>query len=102
TATLGYGMERYRRALLMGSIATGSSGTLLGAGDIYHNDGPFDEPDDYNRLNGVLRYHHGTDRDFYTVTAMAYSGKWNSTDQVPERAIADGVIGRFGSLNPTD
>jgi TonB dependent receptor/TonB-dependent Receptor Plug Domain len=102
TATLGYGMEGYRRALLMGSIATGSSGTLLGAGDIYHNDGPFDKPDDYNRLNGVLRYHHGTDRDFYTVTAMAYSGKWNSTDQVPERALDEGLIGRFGSLNPTD
>ena len=36
------------------------------------------------------------------MTAMAYSGKWNSTDQVPERAIARGVIDRFGSLNPTD
>jgi hypothetical protein len=33
---------------------------------------------------------------------MAYSGKWNSTDQVPERAIAQGVVNRFGSLNPTD
>ena len=33
---------------------------------------------------------------------MAYSGKWNSTDQVPERAIAEGIIDRFGSLNPTD
>jgi outer membrane receptor protein involved in Fe transport len=33
---------------------------------------------------------------------MGYSGKWNSTDQVPERAITEGVIDRFGSLNPTD
>ena len=73
----------------MGSAAVGG-GTLLGAGELYHNDGPFDVPDDYNRLNGVLRYHHGDDRDFYTVTAMAYSGKWNSTDQVPQRAITDG------------
>jgi TonB dependent receptor-like, beta-barrel/TonB-dependent Receptor Plug Domain len=102
SATLGYGMDGYRRALLMGSLATGASGTLLGAGEIYHNDGPFDNPDDYNRLNGVLRYHLGTDRDFYTLTAMAYSGKWNATDQVPERAIDEGVVGRFGTLNPTD
>jgi TonB dependent receptor/TonB-dependent Receptor Plug Domain len=101
SATLGYGQDGYRRALLMGSTAR-AGGTLLGAGEAYHNDGPFDVPDDYNRLNGVLRYHHGDDRDYYTVTAMAYSGKWNSTDQVPQRAIAEGVIDRFGSLNPID
>ena len=57
---------------------------------------------DYNRLNGVLRYFRGDDRDYFTLTAMAYSGNWNSTDQVPERAIEEGVIDRFGSLNPTD
>jgi hypothetical protein len=101
SATLGYGEDGYRRALLMGSSAL-AGGTLLAAGEVYHNDGPFDVPDDYKRLNGVLRYHHGDERDFFTVTAMAYSGKWNSTDQVPERAIAEGVIDRFGSLNPTD
>jgi hypothetical protein len=101
SATLGVGEDGYRRALLMGSTSL-AGGTLLGAGEVYHNDGPFLVPDDYNRLNGVLRYHHGDDRDFYTVTAMAYSGKWNSTDQVPERAISEGVIDRFGSLNPTD
>ncbi len=101
SATLGYGEDGYRRALLMGSTAI-AGGTLLAAGEAYHNDGPFDVPDDYNRLNGVLRYLRGDDRDYFTVTAMAYSGKWNSTDQVPERAISDGVIDRFGSLNPSD
>lgn len=100
-ATLGLGEDGYRRSLLMGATSL-AGGTLLGAGEVYHNDGPFDVPDDYNRLNGVLRYHHGDDRDFYTVTAMADSGKWNSTDQVPERAITEGLIDRFGSLNPTD
>jgi TonB dependent receptor/TonB-dependent Receptor Plug Domain len=101
SATLGFGEDGYRRALLMGSTSL-AGGTLLGAGEVYHNDGPFEVPDDYTRLNGVLRYHYGDDKDFYTLTAMAYSGKWNSTDQVPQHAIADGVIDRFGSLNPTD
>jgi hypothetical protein len=101
TATLGFGEDGYRRGLLLGSAVLGG-GTLLGAGDVYHNDGPFNHPDDYNRLNGVLRYHRGTAGDFFTVTAMAYSGKWNSTDQVPRHAIDEGLIGRFGSLNPSD
>src|SRR3984957_2643098 len=101
SATLGFGEDGYRRALLMGSTALGG-GTLLGAGDVYHNDGPFDNPDDYKRLNGVLRYYHGTAQDFFTVTGMTYSGRWNSTDQVPAHAITDGIIGRYGSLNPSD
>ncbi len=101
SVTLGFGEDGYRRTLVMGSTSLAGN-NLLGAGEVYHNDGPFDVPDDYNRLNGVLRYHHGDDQDFYTVTAMAYSGKWNSTDQVPERALAQGVIDRYASLNPTD
>ncbi|HUL46539.1 MAG TPA: TonB-dependent receptor [Steroidobacteraceae bacterium] len=101
SATLGYGEDGYRRGLLMGSTGIGG-GTLLGAGEIYHNDGPFDDPDDYTRLNGVLRYHRGTAADFLTITAMAYSGQWNATDQVPEHAIESGLIDRFGSLNPSD
>jgi hypothetical protein len=100
-ASAGYGEDGYRRGLLIGSTPLGS-GTLLGAGEVYHNDGPFDIPDDYDRLNGVLRYRNGNDRDFWAITAMAYSGRWNATDQVPERAIAAGLIDRFGSLNPTD
>ena len=33
---------------------------------------------------------------------MAYANKWNSTDQIPSRAIASGEIGRFGALDPSD
>jgi outer membrane receptor protein involved in Fe transport len=101
SATLGFGEDGYRRGLLLGSAGL-ATGSLLGALDVYHNDGPFDNPDDYNRVNGLLRYHRGTAADFWTVTAMGYHGKWNSTDQVPQHAITAGLIGRFGTLAPTD
>lgn len=101
SVSLGYGEDGYRRALLLGSAGLGQ-GTLLAALDLYHNDGPFEYPDDYGRTNAVLRYHRGSTDDFFTVTAMTYSGRWNSTDQVPQHAITDGIIGRYGSLNPSD
>jgi hypothetical protein len=101
SATLGVGEDGYRRGLLMGSTSV-AGGTLLGAGEIYHNDGPFDVPDGYNRRSALLRYYLGDAGDFTTVTAMTYSGKWNSTDQVPQRAIDEGLIDRYGSLNPSD
>jgi hypothetical protein len=100
-ATLGFGEDGYRRALLTGSGPVGG-GTLVAAAEVYHNDGPFDVPDDYSRLNGTLRYYRGDAQDYFSVTAMAYSGKWNSTDQVPQHAIETGLIDRFGTLNATD
>jgi hypothetical protein len=101
SVSAGVGQDGYRRALLLGS-AEFLGGRLIGAGELYRNDGPFDVPDDYHRLNGVLRYFRGDDRDYFTITAMAYSGTWNSTDQVAQRAIDSGLIDRFGSLNPSD
>src|SRR6202008_2211981 len=37
-----------------------------------------------------------------SITAMAYRAKWNATDQVPQRAVDDGRIGRFGAVDATD
>ena len=59
-------------------------------------------PDNARKLNGVLRYSQGTATDGFTLSAMAYSNGWNSTDQVAHRAIDQRLISRFGSLDPTD
>jgi len=61
-----------------------------------------DVPDDYNRRSALLRFHSGDAGNFTSVTAMTYWGNWNSTDQVPQRAIDEGMIDRYGSLNPSD
>ena len=60
SATLGLGEDGYRRALLTGINASWSPARCSSPADIYHNDGPFDYPDDYKRRNGVLRYHRAT------------------------------------------
>jgi hypothetical protein len=33
---------------------------------------------------------------------MAYSAGWDSTDQIPQRAVDRGLIDRFGAIDPTD
>ena len=75
-------------------------GYLLGALEVNHNDGPWVRPDDYRKVNGVLRYSRGDNRNGFSLTGMGYWADWNSTDQVPERAIASGLIPRFGLLDP--
>jgi hypothetical protein len=100
-AELTFGSFGYRRVLAAGSMTVGA-GTLLTAFEGVRNDGPWDVPDNVRKLNGVLRYSQGTPTDGFTLSAMAYSNGWNSTDQVAQRAIDQGFIGRFGTLDPTD
>jgi hypothetical protein len=91
----------YHRALAAGSTPVGA-GTLLAAVEGVRFNGPWDVPDNVRKLNGVLRYSQGTPTDGFTLSAMAYSNAWNSTDQVAQRAIDQGIIGRFGTLDATD
>ena len=91
----------YHRGLAAGSTAVGA-GTLLAAVEGVKYNGPWDVPDNVRKLNGVLRYSQGTATDGFTLSAMAYSNGWTSTDQVAQRAIDQSIIGRFGSLDPTD
>ncbi|MEO6666444.1 MAG: TonB-dependent receptor, partial [Nitrospiria bacterium] len=102
-AEVGYGSFGYRRTMLADSPKLGS-GNLLYALEYYHSDGPWVMPDDYKKYNGVLRYALRTGRNEWNLTAMGYTGQWDSTDQIPQRAIGTGPgqISRFGNLDPTD
>ena len=99
--SLGFGQKGYRRLLLADSPKAGE-GNLLYALELHHNDGPFLRPDDYRKANGVLRYSQGTQASGFNITAMAYSAKWNATDQIPKRAVDSGVLDRFGAIDNTD
>lgn len=67
-----------------------------------HVDGPWDPPSDYNKVNAAARFSRGDEDNGFTVTGMYNkSGGRLETDQ-PLRAIQEGLIGRFGTLDPTD
>ena len=94
------GTEGYGRALYAASHRAGA-GFLLYAIEAGKNDGPWVRPDDFRKLNGVLRFTRGDQRGGFSVTAMGYGARWNSTDQVPRRAVDGGTIPRFGLVDPT-
>lgn len=92
------GGNGYARSLLAGAPGVGG-GNLLYALELFHNDGPWQAPENYRKLNGVLRYSQRTANNGFSVTGMAYQGRWTSTDQLAERAIDRGEVDRFGSLD---
>jgi hypothetical protein len=77
-------------------------GHLLAALEVNHTNGPWERPDDYQKTNAVLRYTRGTAQNGLSLTGMGYWADWKSTDQVPQRAIDGGLIGRFGAIDGSD
>ncbi|MES2901335.1 MAG: TonB-dependent receptor [Pseudomonadota bacterium] len=100
-ASLTLGQHGMRRMLVADSPHL-LRGHLLYALEYFHNDGPFTRGDDFNKFNGVLRYSQGSQANGFNVTAMAYKARWNATDQIPRRAVADGRLGRFDTVDTTD
>jgi outer membrane receptor protein involved in Fe transport len=100
-AQLEGGSFGYARGLFLSSPHVGAGHLLYGM-ELFHNDGPWEHPDDYQRINGVLRYSQGDASLGWSVTAMAYAGDWDSTDQIAARALERPGFGRFDSLNTSD
>jgi outer membrane cobalamin receptor len=94
------GQDDYYRVLGTASSQVGDGTLLLGL-DWSQGDGPWKRPQDFQKTSGVVKYSHGNDSRGWSLAAMGYDGSWNSTDQVPQRAVDDGSIDRFGSIDKT-
>jgi hypothetical protein len=99
SATLG--ANGYARTLVASSLPW-ADGQLLYALEASHNNGPWDSPERFHRFNGLLRYSLVNDDRHSSLTAMAYNAGWFATDQIPLRALQQGLIGRFGAIDPSD
>jgi outer membrane receptor protein involved in Fe transport len=79
-----------------------AGGNLLGALELQHYDGPWVTPGDQRKINALVRYSEGDQLDGYSLTTSFYHDEWNAQTDQPERAITQGLISRFGELDPSD
>ncbi len=93
------GSNSYGRLLFADSFEV-ENGTLLAAIEGFHDDGPYDRPEDFRVARGLLRYSQRNGDRRFSLTAMGYDGEWLSSDQIPQRAVDDGSISRFGLIDP--
>ena len=73
------------------------------AAEIGRTNGPFDHPDAWDRykLWNKVTVPIGSASSF-TVGEMSYAGNWNGSGQMPTRAVEQGLVDRFGSLDPSE
>jgi outer membrane receptor protein involved in Fe transport len=66
-------------------------------------DGPFDSPQNFNRINIMGKYTTRLEnQDKITLLLSYFSSKWDASGQIPQRAVDDGTIGRFGAIDDTE
>jgi hypothetical protein len=98
--SLSVGEFGYLRGVAGGSAEL-AGGALLAGIEVDRTDGPWTNPENLEKTNAVLRWSQGGEDRGIAVDLMAYTGEWDSTDQIPLRAVASGDLGRFDAVDPT-
>jgi hypothetical protein len=63
----------------------------------------FENKQHFKRFNGLLKYTGQlSDHTALTLLGSHFNSTWDASGQVPERAVARGLITRFGSLDPSE
>ncbi|OGX82979.1 TonB-dependent receptor [Hymenobacter glacialis] len=63
----------------------------------------FDQKQDFRRFNGLAKYTGQlSDRTSLTLLASHFTSSWDASGQIPESAVREGIISRFGSIDPSE
>jgi hypothetical protein len=70
------------------------------AGEIAYTDGAFDWAQHFYRSNLYGKYNVNlSSKTKLTITLSDFNSNWRSSGEIPERAVAEGLIGRFGYID---
>ncbi len=98
---LGLGENGFARVLAMGSADVGEI-SVSAALETQRYDGPWaNVEEDADKLNGLVRIGADSDTQRWHVQAMYYDNDWHAADQIPARAVKQGIISELGSLDNT-
>jgi len=98
-----YGMFGVKRTTTLVEIMDREQQNAYFAGEYMMSDGAFESPQNMNRMNLFGKYNVTMNQyDRLTLSGSLLSSKWNASGQIPQRAVDDGTIGRFGAIDDTE
>ncbi len=66
-------------------------------------DGPFTSSQNFGRTNFLARYKNQlSENSHMTISASHFTSQWDASGQVPNRAVENNTIGRFGAIDDTE
>ena len=73
------------------------------ASEAFYTKGFFEQPQHFNRFNVFGKYHGILSQNtFLTASVSTFSSRWDASGQIPDRAVDNGSITRFGSIDPSE
>ncbi|NOY37624.1 MAG: TonB-dependent receptor, partial [Chlorobi bacterium] len=73
------------------------------ASEFYLTDGPFESSQQFKRYNLFGKYSNYVDPNhLLTVELSTFKSTWDASGQIPERAVEQGLIRRFGAIDNTE
>jgi hypothetical protein len=85
---------------LLGSAGKARKEGAYIAGEYGYNRSYFDRPQNINRINLTGKYTKQLDKNkLLSITLSGFKSDWDASGQIPERAVDDGSIGRFGEID---
>lgn len=96
------GMHDYQRYRASMSLIDNDSESFYFSGAFLSDNGFFDSPQHFKRLNAMTKYTRWGENSRFNVIASHFNSSWNASGQIPERAVDNGMIGWFGSLDASE
>lgn len=89
-ASVEAGSYGWRRVAAGGTVKAGAGGlTLVGQAKIYN--GPWEKAENLRHFSGFMKYARPTGLGQLDLTVHAYSGRWDPTEQIPERIVGSAI-----------
>jgi hypothetical protein len=90
-------------ANLLGNAAKAKHQSWYAAAEYRYSDSYFDNPQHFNRLNLFTKYNGQlSENTSLSLSASTLYSKWNASGQIPDRVVAEGIIGFYGALDPLE
>lgn len=103
TLKLEVGQFNTQRLLGMFKLVNTDQHDAYVAAEYNATDGPFESPQNFHRINLFGKYNGMlSNSDQVGVTASYFTSKWDASGQIPQRAVDNQAITRFGAIDDTE
>lgn len=97
------GQFNTQRIMALFEVLKTNTGNAYLATEYISTDGPFESPQNFNRLNIFGKYTGKiSSRDKIGLIVSHFNSRWDASGQIPQRAVDSGEISRFGAIDDTE
>ena len=98
-----YQFNTFRTLGMFNLLDKQNSESIYAVVEYLATDGFVESPQNFSRMNVFSKFNtYFNDNSRLTLTASHFTSKWDASGQIPQRAVDDGTITRFGAIDDTE